>query len=132
MVSTVREAADAMNKGITLYGGAVQGAMETAGTLSFDGEGAATVGERAAGLVAVALGEFVTGTEQDVAFLPLRASSSANGAVEATNAYGAGELEQAWNAQRQATLAPDVTAFLMAARRRRYEAGTPTGSGEQP
>ncbi|UUU34139.1 hypothetical protein JIX56_32255 [Streptomyces sp. CA-210063] len=30
-----------MNKGITLYGGAVQGAMESAGTLSFDGEGAA-------------------------------------------------------------------------------------------
>ncbi|MDX3613294.1 DUF6507 family protein [Streptomyces europaeiscabiei] len=132
VISTVREAAEGMNKGITLYGGAVQGAMESAGTLSFGGEGATKTDGQASGLVAVALGEFVTGTERDVVFLPLRASNSANGAVEATNAYGAGELEQAWNAQRQATLAPDVTAFLEEARKRAYEARTPTGGGEQP
>ncbi|MFG2387056.1 DUF6507 family protein [Streptomyces avermitilis] len=132
VISTVREAADGMNKGITLYGGAVQRAMESAGTLSFEGEGAKAAEGRAVGLVAVALGKFVTGTERDVAFLPLRASNSANGAIEATNAYGAGELEQAWNAQRQASLAPDVTAFLDAARKRAYEARTPTNSGDQP
>jgi hypothetical protein len=102
-----------MNAGIALYARGVQGAMESAGTLSFGGEQAA--GDQAAGLVAVALGQFVEGTETDVAFLPLRASNSANGAVEATNAYVAGNLEQAWNAQRQAMLAPDVTAVLGAA-----------------
>lgn len=104
-----------MNAGITLYGTGVEGAMKSAGTLSFGTEGA---GGGAAGLVAVALAKFVEGTETDMAFLPLRASNSANGAVEATNAYVNGSLEQAWNAQHQATLAPDVTAFLEAARKK--------------
>ncbi|WP_055492587.1 DUF6507 family protein [Streptomyces sp. TP-A0356] len=63
----------------------------------------------------------VEGTERDMAFLPLRASNSANGAIEATNAYVSGALEQAWNAQRQAMLAPDVTAFLEAARKKAGE-----------
>jgi hypothetical protein len=111
VVSKVREAAEGMNEGVTLYGSSIQAAMEAAGTLSFGGE------QQSAGLVAVALGEFAVGSERDVAFLPLRASNSANGAVEATNAYLAGELEQAWNAQHQASLAPDVTAFLAAARK---------------
>ncbi|MFF3687539.1 DUF6507 family protein [Streptomyces sp. NPDC002187] len=117
VISQVREAAGGMGAGITLYGAGVQGAMASAGTLSVGGEGAGG-GGRAAGLVAVALGQFVEGTEADVAFLPLRAGNSANGAVEATNAYIAGNLEQAWNAQRQATLAPDVTALLEAARKK--------------
>ncbi|WP_268246669.1 DUF6507 family protein [Streptomyces chryseus] len=120
VISQVREAADGMSAGIRLYGASVQGAMESAGTLAFGAEGAGG-GGRATGLVGVALGQFVEGTETDVAFLPLRASNSANGAIEATNAYLAGSLEQAWNAQRQATLAPDVTAFLEAARRRAGE-----------
>ncbi|MET8028799.1 DUF6507 family protein [Streptomyces avermitilis] len=115
VISKVREAADGMNAGIGLYGRSVQGAMGASGTLSFGEEG---TGAGAAGLVAVALGKFVAGTETDVAFLPLRASNSANGAVEATNAYVSGSLEQAWNAQRQATLPPDVTAFLEAARKK--------------
>ncbi|MCE3029224.1 MULTISPECIES: DUF6507 family protein [Streptomyces] len=115
VISKVREAAGDMNTGITLYGQSVQGAMEAAGTLSFDGESSGSH-DRAGGLVAVALGKFVEGTEKDVAFLPLRAADSANGAVEATNAYLAGDLEQAWNAQHHATLPPDVTAFLEKAR----------------
>ncbi|MGW7362719.1 DUF6507 family protein [Streptomyces sp. NPDC054841] len=119
VISQVRESADGMNAGIKLYGAGVQGAMESAGTLAFGGEGAGSGG--VAGLVAVALGEFVAGTETDVAFLPLRASNSANGAIEATNAYIAGSLEQAWNAQRQASLASDVTAFLEAARKKAGE-----------
>ncbi|GGW54326.1 DUF6507 family protein [Streptomyces xantholiticus] len=117
VVSQVREAAGGMSAGIKLYGTALQGAMESAGALTVDG-GSAANGGRAAGLVAVALGQFAEGTEADVAFLPLRASNSANGAVEATNAYITGNLEQAWNAQRQAMLAPDVTALLQAARDR--------------
>lgn len=112
VISKVREAAEAMNDGISLYGSSLQAAMKSAGGLSFGGE------EQSTGLVAVALGEFARGTERDVAFLPLRASNSANGAVDATNAYLAGETEQAWNAQRQAGLAPDVTAFLEAVRKR--------------
>lgn len=112
-----------MNEGITLYGRSVQGAMESVGVLSFGDGGAAPGGGRAAGLVAVALAEFVAGTERDVAFLPLRASNSANGAIEATNAYVAGDLEQAWNAQRQAALAPDVTALLEASRKQAGEKG---------
>lgn len=106
-----------MGAGIRLYGAGVEGAMESAGTLAVGGAS----GGPAAGLVAVALGEFIKGTETDVAFLPLRASNSANGAIEATNAYIAGNLEQAWNAQRQAMLAPDVTAFLEAARKKAAE-----------
>ncbi|MBT2369235.1 hypothetical protein J7E88_28960 [Streptomyces sp. ISL-10] len=120
VVSRVREAADGMNAGIKLYGSCVQGAMESAGTLSVGG-GSTGSGGSGGGLVAVALGQFAEGTEADVAFLPLRASNSANGAVEATNAYVAGNLEQAWNAQRQAMLAPDVTALLQAARSRAGE-----------
>ncbi|MEU9008709.1 DUF6507 family protein [Streptomyces sp. NPDC048479] len=120
VISQVREAAAGLNAGIKLYGGGVQGAMGSAGTLTFGGESAGGGGP-AAGLVAVALGQFAEGTETDVAFLPLRASNSANGAIEATNAYIAGNLEQAWNAQRQAMLAPDVTAFLEAARSRAGE-----------
>jgi hypothetical protein len=116
VISKVRDSADGMNAGITLYGQSVQGAMESAGTLTFGGEAGAA--GQAAGLVAVALGQFVQGTETDVAFLPLRASNSANGAVEATNAYVAGNLEQAWNAQRQAMLAPDVTSLLAAAHKK--------------
>ncbi|MER5546429.1 DUF6507 family protein [Streptomyces sp. NPDC001233] len=119
VISKVREAAGDMNAGITLYGRSAQGAMEAAGTLSFGGDSAGGAGSgRAAGLVAVALGKFVEGTERDVAFLPLRASDSANGAIEATNAYLAGDLEQAWNAQHHATLPPDVTAFLEKARKK--------------
>jgi hypothetical protein len=117
VISKVREAADGMNAGITLYGTSVEGAMKAAGTLSFGTE--STGG--GAGLVAVALAKFVEGTERDMAFLPLRASDSANGAIDATNAYVNGELEQAWNAQRQATQAPDVTAFLQAARKKAGE-----------
>ncbi|MFH8339400.1 DUF6507 family protein [Streptomyces sp. AM6-12] len=117
VVSKVREAAGEMNAGITLYGGSVQGAMEAAGTLSFGGESGGGAGQ-AGGLVAVALGKFFEGTEKDVAFLPLRASDSANGAIEATNAYLAGDLEQARNAQHHATLPPDVAAFLEKARRK--------------
>ncbi|MGW0775161.1 DUF6507 family protein [Streptomyces sp. NPDC002835] len=120
VISQVREAADGMNAGIKLYGTSVQGAMESAGMLAF-GEGSTGSGGGAGGLVAAALGQFAEGTEADVAFLPLRASNSANGAVEATNAYIAGNLEQAWNAQRQAMLAPDVTALLQAARSRAGE-----------
>ncbi|ORT59279.1 DUF6507 family protein [Streptomyces sp. CB03238] len=113
VISQVREATDGMNAGIKLYGAAVQGAMASSGTLAVGGES----GGQAVGLVAVALGEFVQGSERDVVALPLRASRSANGAIEATNAYLAGSLEQAWNAQRQATLPPDVTAFLEATRK---------------
>ncbi|WP_406450177.1 DUF6507 family protein [Streptomyces sp. NBC_00876] len=120
VISQVREATDSMNAGIRLYGTGVQGAMESTGTLAFGAESGGSKG-RAAGLVAAALGQFVEGTEVDVAFLPLRAGNSANGAIEATNAYLAGDLEQAWNAQRQATLPPDVTAFLEAARKKAGE-----------
>lgn len=91
--------------------------MESAGTLSFGGESGGGDG-RAAGLVAVALAEFIEGTQRSVVSLSLRASNSANGAIEATNAYLAGDLEQAWNAQRQAVLPPDVTAFLEKARKK--------------
>ncbi|WP_030252959.1 DUF6507 family protein [Streptomyces violens] len=119
VISEVREAADGMNAGLRLYGSSVQGAMESAGTLAFGGEGAG--GGQASGLVPVALATFAKESERDVAFLPLRASNSANGAVEATNAYVTGSLEQAWNAQHQATLAPDVSAVLEAARKKADE-----------
>lgn len=123
VISTVREAAEAMNEGITLYGRSVQGAMESAGSLAPGDRGPASGSGTPTGLVSVALAEFAAGSEQDVAFLPLRAGNSANGAIEATNAYLAGDLELAWNAQRQATLPPDVDAFLEAARKQAGEKG---------
>ncbi|MGX4691254.1 DUF6507 family protein [Streptomyces sp. JNUCC 63] len=75
VISKVRNAAEGMNAGITLYGKSVDGAMQSAGTWSFGTEG--TGG--GAGLVAAALAQFEQGTETNMAFLPLRASDSANG-----------------------------------------------------
>ncbi|MEV5592889.1 DUF6507 family protein [Streptomyces sp. NPDC052496] len=123
VIAKVRESADGMNDGIDLYGKSVQAAMTAAGTLSFGDDGAGGGDGRATGLVAVALGEFAKGIERDVAFLPLRASDSANGAVEATNAYVTGSLEQAWNAQHAALQVPDVSAVLKTAHKKGHDAG---------
>lgn len=116
VLSRVQEAERGLHDGIALYGKGVEAAALSVGTLDFSGAGGHGSGQ--AGLVAVALSEFMQGTETDVVFMPLRTSNSINGAVEATNCYQRGALEQASDAQRQAEQAPDVAAVLEAARKK--------------
>ncbi|MFG3282257.1 DUF6507 family protein [Streptomyces sp. NPDC048111] len=116
VLSRVQEAERGLHDGIAMFGKGLEGAAVSVGTLDFSGAGGHGGGQ--AGLVAVALGEFMQGTEADVVFIPLRTSNSIDGAVEATNCYERGALEQAWNAQRRAELAPDVAAVLEAARKK--------------
>ncbi|MEU2952861.1 DUF6507 family protein [Streptomyces xanthochromogenes] len=116
VLSRVWESERGLNEGISLYGKGVEGAVLSVGTLDFGGGAGQDSGQ--AGLVAVALSEFMQGTETDVVFMPLRTGNSINGAVEATNCYVRGALEQATNAQRQAELVPDVAAVLEAARKK--------------
>ncbi|MEU3374278.1 DUF6507 family protein [Streptomyces sp. NPDC006660] len=116
VLSRVQEAERGLHDGIALYGKGMEGAALSVGTLDFSG--AAGHGSGQAGLVAAALSEFPQGTESDVVFMPLRTSNSINGAVEATNCYQRGALEQASDAQRQAELAPDVAAVLEAGRKK--------------
>ncbi|MFE4858715.1 DUF6507 family protein [Streptomyces sp. NPDC056670] len=116
VLSRVWESERGLKDGISLYSKGLEGAALSVGTLDFGGGDGQTGGQ--AGLVAVALSEFMQGTETDVVFMPLRTGNSINGAVEATNCYVRGALEQASNAQRQAELAPDVAAVLEAARKK--------------
>ncbi|MBC9717856.1 hypothetical protein H9Y04_35525 [Streptomyces sp. TRM66268-LWL] len=105
VISLVRDSADKMNKGIAEYGVGLNGAAQDAGTL-------AESSDATGGLVALALAQFAEHYEVDTVSMMLSAAASANGAIDATNAYINGDLEQAWNAQRQAVLGPDVTGFL--------------------
>ncbi|MEV0123581.1 DUF6507 family protein [Streptomyces sp. NPDC050703] len=112
VTSLVRMAMDDVAKDVKAYGDHVENAVASAGTISPAYCGAAPVGP-----VGAALRLFVAETENDVRFLAKRSVKSVNGAIEATNHYVAGDLEQAANAQQQAAQAPDVTVFLPSARR---------------
>lgn len=111
VTSLVKLAMDDMAKDVKSYGTDAQSAAASAGTIS-----GAYCGDAPVGPIGAALALFVERTAPDVLFLGARAAKSVNGAVEATNHYLAGELEQAANAQRQAGKAPDVKALLEAAR----------------
>ncbi|WPO74123.1 MULTISPECIES: DUF6507 family protein [unclassified Streptomyces] len=113
VTSLVRLAMDDMAKDVKAYVTDVESAAASAGTLGTSYCGAAPVGP-----IGDALTRFMVGTESDVRFLGKRAAKSVNGAIEATNHYVAGDLEQAANAQEQAAQAPDVTVFLPTARQR--------------
>ncbi|MFJ2769911.1 DUF6507 family protein [Streptomyces sp. NPDC087300] len=110
VTSLVGLAMDDVAKDVKAYGEDVRSAASSAGTISAGYCGAAPVGP-----VGAALALFVERTAGDVLFLSARASKSVNGAIEATNFYVAGDLEQAENAQEQAAKAPDMKAILAAA-----------------
>ncbi|GAA2657727.1 DUF6507 family protein [Streptomyces vastus] len=112
VTSLVGLAMDDVAKDVKAYGTDVESAATWAGTISTADSGCAPVGP-----IGAALSLFVERTAGDVLFLGARAAKSVNGAIEATNHYLAGSLEQAANAQRQAEKAPDVKALLEAARK---------------
>jgi len=113
VTSLVGLAMDDVAKDVKSYGTDAESAAASAGTIS-----AAYCGDAPVGPIGAALALFVEKTAGDVLFLGARAAKSVNGAIEATNHYLAGELEQAANAQRQAEKAPDVQALLEAARKK--------------
>ncbi|WP_033326971.1 DUF6507 family protein [Streptomyces yerevanensis] len=112
VTSLVELAMDDVAKDVKAYGTDVESAAASAGTISTADSTCAPVGP-----VGAALSLFVERTAGDVLFLGARAAKSVNGAIEATNHYLDGSLEQAANAQRQAEKAPDVKALLEAARK---------------
>ncbi|WP_369216036.1 DUF6507 family protein [Streptomyces flavofungini] len=112
VTSLVGLAMDDVAKDVRAYGEHIESAAGSAGTIGPPVCGAAPVGP-----VGAALRLFVAETANDVRFLAKRSAKSVNGAIEATNHYVAGDLEQAANAQQQAAQAPDVTVFLPSALR---------------
>jgi hypothetical protein len=85
------------------YSGHLQSAAESAGTLYMQS------GERPeAGLVGAALGEFAEKTQTDIAYVVARATSSIQGASDATVAYVNGDIEMAEEAQAAALKEPKI------------------------
>ncbi|MFF9406285.1 DUF6507 family protein [Streptomyces anandii] len=108
VVSRVEEVMNALGGIVTAYAEDMEGAARSAGTLApggADGEG-----KGRSGLVAAALAEFMTGTADERQFIGLRVGKSLGGAVEATAAYEAGDLEMAAQTQARAAglVKPDM------------------------
>ncbi|MFH9072809.1 DUF6507 family protein [Streptomyces alboflavus] len=100
VASQMGEVLGAMSKIVTAYGEDMGGAAMASGTVA---EGGASVkGGAGGGLVAAALAEFAQGTAAEVQFIPARAAKSVDGALLATAAYEAGDMEMATRAQRHA------------------------------
>ncbi|MFI9806673.1 DUF6507 family protein [Streptomyces sp. NPDC052301] len=108
VVSHVGDVMKAMESVVEAYSGDVQGAATSAGTLAPGGASGEHKGQ--AGLVGAALAEFVEGTASDVQFIGVRVGKSVTGAVDATLAYKAGDVEMAAEAQRRAAgvVKPDM------------------------
>ncbi|MER5548010.1 DUF6507 family protein [Streptomyces sp. NPDC001118] len=99
VVSRVGDVMNALEGMVEAYSTDVQGAATSAGTLAPGGASGEHKGQ--AGLVAAALAEFVQGTADDVRFIGVRVGKSVGGAVEATMAYEAGDVEMAAETQRR-------------------------------
>jgi hypothetical protein len=93
---------------IQAYCGDMEGAATAAGTIAPGG--ASGDGKAQGGLVAAALAEFMEGTASEVQFIGVRLGKSLTGAVEATTAYQAGDLEMAAEVQQRAAgvVEPDM------------------------
>lgn len=113
VASLVGLAMDDMAKDIKAYGTDMKSAAASAGTIT---EG--YCGKVPTGAVGMALALFADRTAGDALFLGARAAKSVNGAIDATNHYLNGDLEQAATAQRNAEKAIDVKALLEAARKK--------------
>lgn len=113
VTSLVGLAMDDVAKDVKAYGTDAESAAASAGTIS-----SGYCGDVPVGPIGVALALFVDKTAEDALFLGARASKSVNGAIEATNHYVTGDLEQAAIAQRNAEKAPDMKAILADARKK--------------
>ncbi|GGR69539.1 hypothetical protein GCM10010252_04490 [Streptomyces aureoverticillatus] len=113
VASLVGLAMDDMAKDVKAYGKDMKSAASSAGTISGGYCGAAPTGP-----VGMALALFVDGKMGEVLSLGARSANSVNGAIEATNHYINGDLQDAANAQRKAAKAPDVKELLEAARKK--------------
>ncbi|WP_406167606.1 DUF6507 family protein [Streptomyces sp. NBC_00996] len=106
VISRVGDVMTVLDEIIQAYGTDLEGAATAAGTLaSGDTGGNAPV----AGLVGAALVEFVEGTASELQFVGTRTSKSVNGAIQATLAYEAGDLEMAAHVQHEAAGLVDAT-----------------------
>ena len=99
VTSRVGDVMTALKGIVQAYGADMEGAATAAGTLvSGDTGGKGLVG----GLVGAALVEFVEGSAGDLQFIGARTGKSVNGAIEATLAYEAGDVEMAAHVQHEA------------------------------
>ncbi|MGV9880020.1 DUF6507 family protein [Streptomyces sp. NPDC003006] len=105
VLSRVNDVLGALEQHVGGYGEDLGGAAKWSGALvSGDvGGGQGPVG----GLVASALVEFAEGTAEEVQFIGARAGQSVSGAMLATAAYEAGDLEIAAEVQRSAASVVD-------------------------
>jgi hypothetical protein len=116
VVSNVGTVMSALQGIVEAFSGDVQGAATAAGTLAPGGASGPHKGQ--AGLVAAALAEFMEGTADELMSVGVRVGRSVNGAVEATMAYQAGDIEMAAEVQRRAAgvVVPDMPAGWKAGR----------------
>ncbi|MFI8880233.1 DUF6507 family protein [Streptomyces sp. NPDC055243] len=106
VLSHVNDVLGTLDRHVGEYGEDLGGAAKWSGALvsgGADGGGQSPVG----GLVAAALVEFAEGTAEDLEFIGVRAGQSVNGAMLATAAYEAGDLEIAAELQRSAASVVD-------------------------
>ncbi|MER5254512.1 MULTISPECIES: DUF6507 family protein [unclassified Streptomyces] len=116
VTSLVGLAMDDLAKDVKAYGTDAESAATSAGTIS-----SGYCGDVPVGPIGVALALFVDKSAEDALFPGARAAKSVNGAIEATNHYVHGDLEQAATAQRNAEKAPDMKAILADARKKGAE-----------
>ncbi|MGW1891302.1 DUF6507 family protein [Streptomyces sp. NPDC002004] len=116
VISHVGDVMKALDGIVQAYSGDVEGAAASAGTLAPGGQSGN--GKRQGGLVAAALAEFSGGTTDELTFIGVRVGKSVFGAVEATAAYQAGDLEMAARVQHRAAemVEPDMPAGWKAGR----------------
>ncbi|MEU3742906.1 DUF6507 family protein [Streptomyces sp. NPDC032198] len=106
VLSHVNDVLGALDRHVGGYGEDLGGAAKWSGSLvsgDAGGGGQSPVG----GLVASALVEFAEGTAEEVQFIGARAGQSVNGAMLATAAYEAGDLEIAAEIQQSAASVVD-------------------------
>ena len=94
------------------YGGHLESAASSAGTLSMGGQGGQQHGGQdgqggQSGLVGAALAEFAQKTKPDLEFIAARAGKSIEGAGKAASEYLSGDHEMAARTQHAALSAPD-------------------------
>ncbi|MFE0131720.1 DUF6507 family protein [Streptomyces sp. NPDC059037] len=106
VLSRVNDVLGALDRHVGGYGEDLGGAAKWSGALvsgDADGGGQSPV----TGLVAAALVDFAEGTAEEVQFIGARAGQSVTGAMLATAAYEAGDLEIAAEVQRSAASVVD-------------------------
>lgn len=101
VASQMGEVLGALSKAVTAYGEDMGGAAISSGTVAEGGSGGKG-GSGGGGLVAAALAQFAQGTTAEVRFISARAIKSVDGALLATAAYEAGDVQMATEAQRNA------------------------------